>query len=456
MFLSTPVKTIQLSRGKHMFGKIMQWLQTNTFNESNKKQQYSRTQPVTWATSQYPPSPLSKPHFDVGLSLFHTDRNVLEPDGMDPRILFPTYRELRDTVPDVSAGIWAWVRLCTTAQHFSIDDGNEVQQIDARHILRSLDRRILTYQHEHEKGVNALVQHFFLSVFTYGAFAGEVVVNHDRNEIESFIVIDPATIRFQMQTGTRELLPCQILDDGTLVRLNPSSFFYYGLDTDGLNPYGRSPLSSLSVMVNIQDQLINDMASAQHNAGYPTIHFKMKKPEREKGENLTGYNNRIKSEIEQIRTEVEAKKTETNLITYDNLEVSYIGPKGNNFQWSESIQAISEQVISALHLAPFMIGRNWGTTESWGSAQYQLLTNNARTVQEGAKRLAEWLRNLELALHGSPCCVTHQFTPHHHLDAADRAKALQFNSDAIINLLEKGLINEDTAKKKIDTFLQHV
>lgn len=440
-----------------MFGKIKQWLQDTDSKEiKSYNQSASRSQPVTWAVSQYPPAPLSKPHFDVGLSFFHSNQDVLETGGVDPRILFPTYRELRDNVPDISAGIWAWVRLCATAQHCSINDGDELQQQEAKHVLRALDRRILTYQHEREKGVDALVNSFFLSVFTYGAFAGEIVVNHEKHQIENFIVIDPATVRFQVQSGTRELLPCQLLDDGTLIRLNPSSFFYYGLDTDGLNPYGRSPLSSLSLMVKIQEQLINDMASAQHNAGYPTIHFKLKTPERDKSEPLSKYNERMKDEINLVRAEVENKKTETNLITYDNLEVSYIGPKGNSHQWSESIQAISEQVVSALHLAPFMIGRNWGTTESWGSAQYQLLTNNARSVQEGAKRLAEWVRNLELVLHGLPCCVTHQFTPHHHLDADVRAQAFQTNSETIIKLLEKEMIEKEEAKKKLNTFLLHI
>lgn len=440
-----------------MLGKIMQWLQeTNKTQSQTKTKTPTRSQPVAWAAADFPSSPLSKPHFDVGLSLFHSQQDVLQPEGVDPRILFPAYRELRDSIPDVSAGIWAWVRLCATEQYYSLLDGDEMQQQEARHILRALDRRILTYQHEREKGVDALVQNFFLSVFTYGAFAGEVVVDHDRREIAGFIVMDPATVRFEMQPDSRELLPCQLLDDGTLVQLNPSSFFYYGLDTDGLYPYGRSPLSSLSVMVKIQEQLIHDMASAQHNAGYPTIHFKIKTPERQKSESLNSYHERMKAEIGQVQTEVEQRKTDSNLITFDNIEVSYIGPKGQSHQWTESIQAVSEQVISALHLAPFMIGRNWGTTETWGSAQYQLLTNNARSVQEGAKRLAEWLRNLELILHSSPCCVSHHFTPHHHLDAADRARAFQTGTKTIITLLEKGLIDDETAKKKIEVFMQHV
>jgi len=166
------------------------------------------------------------------------------------------------------------------------------------------------------------------------------------------------------------------------------------------------------------------------------------------------YNARLQEELEALRAEVHRRDADSNLITFDNVRVSYIGPDGYSHQWRESLQAIGEQVISALHLAPFMIGRNWGTTESWGTAQYQLLTNNARTVQEGAKRLAEWLRNLELTLQGSPLTVRHHFAPHHHLDADGRAQALQTTADTLVTLADKGLLDPAAARQRIETLLR--
>ena len=154
------------------------------------------------------------------------------------------------------------------------------------------------------------------------------------------------------------------------------------------------------------------------------------------GEHGNDYNQRLNHELEMIRNEIRRRETDSNLITLDNVEVRYVGPNGSSFHWSESLQAISEQVISALHMAPFMIGRNWGTTQTWGTAQYQLLTNNARSVQK-AKCPAEWLRNLELILQGFSS-KSYTTSLHHHIDSVDRACAFRTSASTFIELSEKG------------------
>jgi len=431
-----------------MFNALNKWFKRG-INASPQKRS------ISWIPkSTMPSKPLSLPFPSEPRMLIGSKSDYLLPSGIDPRILFPVLRRLRDYIPDVSAGVWAWVRLCTTALSYSFEDGSAASQQEAKTILRSLDRRIYGFQNEREKGVETLTQCFFLSVFTYGAFCGEVVLDDLHRKIERFIIIDPATIRFKMNSITREYQPYQIQSDGGLVALNSASFFYFGLDTDGLSPYGRSPLLALPLVVKLQQQLINDMARAQHNAGYPTIHFKIAEPQRESRESASNYNMRLQQKIQSVNEELQDKKTDSNLVTFDNVDVQYIGPGGNLHQWSESIQAIGEQVISALHLAPFMIGRNWGTTQSWGAAQYMLLTNNARTVQEGAKRLVDWLRNLELALQGNPLSVIHQFAPHHHIDSYDRARAFQTSARTLSMLSENGLLDPDVAKQRIETLMR--
>ncbi|HPP01072.1 MAG TPA: hypothetical protein PLX83_10785 [bacterium] len=431
-----------------MWPRIRNW-----FAKPSSPESPVRARKVAWAPpSKLPVSPRSRPLYEG--FLFGPEGDYGPPPGLDPRILFPFLRRLRDTIPDVSAGVWAWVRLCSTPQSYSLSEGSEAEQARARAVLDALDRRLVDLPTGQDHGVEALVQCFFLSVFTYGAFCGEVVLEDSRRRIDRFLIIDPATIRFRPDARSRRFLPFQIQGDGTLTPLHPASFFYFGLDTDGLSPYGRSPLLALPLVVKLQQQMLRDMARAQHNAGYPMVHFQMAKPEPGLREQPGAYNARMQEELEALRSEVRERETDSNLVTFDNVRVSYIGPDGYAHQWEESLRAIGEQVISALHLAPFMLGRNWGTTESWGTAQYQLLTNNARTVQEGAKRLAEWLRNLELALQGSPLSVRHHFAPHHHLDADGRARALQTTANTLVALAEKGLLDSAAARQRIETLLR--
>ncbi len=434
-----------------MFHRFRQWLKKKSAVPTPHVRSFAW---IPEKKTDLPIHPKSHPFSENPLSLWNDTDDYLAPAGIDFRILFPILRRLRDYIPDVSAGVWAWVRLCSTPQSFSLSGASEADQAHARSLLSNLDNRIFEFQHERDRGVEALVQCFFLSVFTYGSFCGEVVLHESRKRIDRFIVIDPAVIRFKLDPSTRELRPYQILNDSSLIPLNPASFYYFGLDTDGLSPYGRSPLLALPFVVKLQQQMLADMAKAQHNAGYPAVHFRLQTPERMTSETPNEYYERVLNEIQTTRNEIERKKSDSNFVSFDNMDVRYIGPSGNTLQWSESMQAIGEQVVSALHLAPFMIGRNWGTTQSWGTAQYQLLTNNAKTVQEGAKRLAEWLRNLELILQGSPVKVTHHFAPHHHLDAADRASAFKTSAETLVMLNEKGFIDSQAVKQRMENLLR--
>jgi hypothetical protein len=388
-----------------------------------------------------PTRPLSMPLSSRGPLGYMSDPDLIPPPEPDPSILFPVLRYLRDNIPDVSAGVWAWVRLCNTPQTVRLEGGSAHDVSQAREILALLDARIHEFEHAKGQGMESLVAAFFLSIFTYGSFAGEVVLTDDRRAIDKFYIIDPATIRFRRTRYDRHLVPYQLLPDGKTIRLTPGSFFYCGLDAEGDTPYGRSPLLALPLVARVQQQMIVDLARASHNAGFPTLHVKYSPGLARPGESPSAFNERTAREFTEIRDRLRDKKTDSNFITFDNIQVEYIGPGGTRTRWMESLQAVSEQVISALHLAPFMVGRNWGTTESWGTAQYQLLTNHAVTVQESAKRMVEWLRNLELSLHGIPVICHHQFSPHRKLDefGAARAEALKIKTG--LELMDRKILS---------------
>lgn len=384
------------------------------------------------------------------------EQEIAAPPEGDPRVLFPLFRWMREHIPDVSAGVWAWVRICNTPllHHLTCDEPWTAEEVE--HVLTDLDRRIFGAIGEQNRGVESLVQSFFLSIFTYGAFAGEVILDREWKGLGRFVMIDPATVRFRLDASTGRYLPYQIQPDNSLIALNEASFFYFGLDTDGLSPYGRSPLMSLPMVVRAQQQLLQDMQRSQHNAGYPLLHFRLKPSGREPGESNQDYIQRLHREMEDVRSVIGDRQPEHNLVTYDTVQVEYLNSSGTAMQWSESLQAISEQVISALHLAPFMLGRNWGTTQSWGNAQYQLIANNARSVQVGALRLADWLRNLHLSMLGIGVRVEHRFEPHHLLDLGDRAKAFREFSQSILRLKQDGIMDEADVKQRLKNLLRYL
>ena len=374
----------------------------------------------------------------------------IEPQDVSPERWHPFLRYLRDRIPDVAAGVWAWVRLCSTKRTIEFVGGSRVQREEAQRLLERMENELLESAFDHRPGLDGIVEQFFQSVFTVGAYAGELVATNDRKGIDRFYPIDPATIRFKRFPTSGRMTPYQIQEDGELIRLREESLFYYGLDRDPSNPYGRSPLSALPMVVRLQQQLFEDMGKAAHNAGYPALHVKYGAPERDQGETLADYQNRVQGDFESISTAMRTRSPESNFLTQDNIHIEYVGPTGQMLRWRETLETVSEQVVSALHLAPFLIGRNYGTTQSWARAQYDLMVNNAGSVQRAAGRLVDWIVNLELAMRGSPVRGRCRFAPHSAWNDIDEARAQSIRLSTLLKLKENGLITDDQLRARFE------
>jgi hypothetical protein len=359
-------------------------------------------------------------------------------------------RYLRDHLPDVSAGVWAWVRLCSTKRTTELVGGSQPQRRQAQVAIDLLQEHLLETSLDHRPGLDGLVEQFFQSVFTVGAFAGELVATEDRAGLEMFQPVDPASIRFRRYPTSGRLVPYQQQNEGELVALREESFFYFGLDTDPANPYGRSPLSALPFVLKLQQQLFEDMGKASHNAGYPTLHVKFSAPDREAGESLADYQDRVQQDFESIAGAMRSRSPESNFLTQNNIEIAYVGPSGQMLRWRETLETVSEQVVAALHLAPFLIGRNYGTTQSWARAQYDLMVNNAASVQRAAARLVDWILNLELALRGLPVRTSTRFAPHTAWNDLDEANAQKTRLETLLLLRDRGLIDDDQLRVRLE------
>jgi len=374
----------------------------------------------------------------------------IEPEDFPPERWHPFLRFLRDHIPDVAAGVWAWVRLCSTGRTLELVGGTEDQRGVARFYLKALEEELLESSFDHRPGFDGIVEQFFQSVFTVGAYAGELVADEDQRGVSRFYPVDPATIRFKRFPTSGRMAPFQLTEQGELIPLKEESFFYFGLDTDPANPYGRSPLSTLPFVLRLQQQLFEDMGKAAHNAGYPALHVKYSAPEKEPGESRADYDARVQQDFESISTAMTTRSPDSNFLTQDNIEISYVGPNGQMLKWRETLETISEQVVSALHLAPFMIGRNYGTTQSWARAQYDLMVNNAASVQRAAARLVDWIANIELALKGSPVRAHCRFSPHTSWNDVDEARAESIRLQSLVKMNEIGLIDKEEILRRLE------
>lgn len=309
-----------------------------------------------------------------------------------PFCMLQVYRFLRDAIPDISDAVWTWKRLCQTGYEVEIvHASSEAARNRAERLVRELDRRV----NGGDRGMDGLLDVFLGSLFTYGAAALEIVLSQSRETIWDVVPVDVWTVRFRREDGVVQ--PYQV-HEGKEIALPRDRFIYVGMDRDGTNPYGRSMLRSLPFVVKIQQRLMEDMAKATHNAGWSKLHVAYTPEGRQRGESAEAYEQRIGGNFESLRSKLSGLEADQNLVTYDNIRIAVVQGNQQAQVFYENHKAIEEQVITGMHLMPILLGRNYGTTETYGTAQFEIINRQVESVNRNVQRILERLYNFELSL----------------------------------------------------------
>ena len=360
-----------------------------------------------------------------------------------PFFMLQVYRFLRDAIPDVSDAVWTWKRLCQTGYDIEIlDASSDVAKRRARRLLRELDQRV----NSGDRGMDGLLEVFYTSLFTYGAAALEIVPTQSRESIHDVVPVDVWTVRFRRENGV--LQPYQ-LHEGEVIRLPRERFIYIGLDRDGTNPYGRSMLRSIPFVVKIQQRILEDMAKATHNAGWAKLHVRYTPEPRERGESGEAYAARIDKNFSELRERLDGLEVDQNLVTYDNVAVDLVRGDQRSVVFYENHKAVEEQVITGTHLMPILLGRNYGTTETYGTAQFEIVNRQVESVNRSVKRILERLYNFELALMWGSARARVDMRHNRTVDAEREAAAREKDIANAVTLRDEGFLSHDEAAKTL-------
>ena len=356
-----------------------------------------------------------------------------------PFYMLGVYRFLRDAIPDISDAVWTWKRLCQTGYDIEImDASSELAEHRARRLLDELNQRV----NSGDRGMEGLLDVFYASLFTYGAAALEIVLSKSRESIWDVVPVDVWTIRFKREGS--QLHPYQ-LHDGDEIPLPPERLLYLGLDRDGTNPYGRSMLRSIPFVVKTQQRLMEDMAKATHNAGWTKLHVQYSPEERQRGESVEKYQERMAGNLEALRSKLSGLETDQNLVTYDNVNVSLIRGDQRSQVFYANHKAIEEQVITGMHLMPILLGRNYGTTETYGTAQFEIINRQVEAVNRSVKRMLERLYNFELALMWGEAKARVHMRSNRTVDVLKEAQAREKEIANALALRDAGFLSHEAA-----------
>ncbi|MCP4608914.1 MAG: hypothetical protein GY845_09395 [Planctomycetes bacterium] len=350
--------------------------------------------------------------------------------------------------PAAGAAVWTWKNLCSTKQEVKFLGNSDSQKKKAVEETLELDKRISPFKFVKTDGMQFLISIFFKYIFTYGRFCGDMILDANNQGVATFKIGDPFKVRFD----ENRIPYVQRGDSQIYVKANEETFYYYGLNMDWENPYGSALMDSATELMYMAKQMLIDMQLASGNAGTPRLHIKIGQPQKLETEDDEDYTNRINSYFDSYVDQLVDLAPDDNFYSWDDVTVDTIGGwvGGSGFVWRNNRQVLDEEILSAFHLFPWVVGKSSQTTKNWVRSQFDLLLAQVESLQMEAGKFADWLRNTNLALVGiNDIRTKHTFSMLRDPAMKDIAIAERFQ---IANVKEKvlmGIISIDDGAREL-------
>lgn len=319
--------------------------------------------------------------------------------------------------PDVSQAVWSFQRLCMQGINIEIRDLNGNRLNDAEELFNYQCRFWNTLG---EDGLDGLIDNLHKTGLLYNIMMIEVVVSSvNENTFSGIYIIDPRTVEFQLEErdGVERWIPYQD-QDGDKVDLTQGNVFWVSVNTDITTPTGPYLLESAIPAVDYKLQTIRDSSAVLRRQGYPYNIFSINK-ERVVNSLPTSQQNdpdKVKKAIQEavnLASSVAVNREPTqDIVVTDDIEVN----RSSNNTASSSVdirawlEPIDIQMLNGCKTLGFLMNRNSGTTESWGTVQMKVITDMVKSFQRKSKRLIEYVGTMWLQLNGyqGTLTVTHK------------------------------------------------
>lgn len=361
------------------------------------------------------------------------------------------YRYLRDYVPAIKAAINTWAQICNTSGRFVWPEHlTEVEQARLELHVEQMLARLSPFGPAAAAPREQMLSNLFVGLFTDGAFATELVANKSLTGIDSLQWIDPGSLEFR--PGRNGRIALWQIQGTRSVSLASPSVYYQPLSLGIDRPEGSSLLSAVPFAARIEQALVADLGRAMHNAGYARLHVKLTPPEKQPGESDSAYAARCSSYFDETVRQLRDLEPDDNAVTWNDVEIATVEPRGRSSTqsgWFVNHRALIEEICAATHLAPFMLGYSFGTTQSWGRFKYGMAMRMARHFQELAARFLEWLAAVDLALSGENTFPGFEFDRPDFLQFVEEQQAAKLRTEVVVAQRDAGVIDEVEARRRL-------
>lgn len=309
--------------------------------------------------------------------------------------------------PDVSMAVWAFQRLAMQGVNIEITDLKGNRLVEAEDLF---NMQCKYWNRIGNDGLDGLIDNLHKTGLLYNTMMIEVVVDKTGNNTFSGIyIIDPRTIEWKLEDrdGIEQWIPYQD-QEGNKVDLTTGNIFWVVSNPDITSPKGPYLLEPAIPAVDYKLQTIKDSSVVLRRQGYPYNIYSINKERVINSLPAASRNN--KKEVRQaIREAVELatnvavnREPTQDIVVTDDIEInrstnSSAGSSIDIRAWTEEVDL---QLLNACKTLGFLMNRNSGSTESWGTVQMKLITDMVKSYQNKSKRLIENIGTIWLQLNG--------------------------------------------------------
>lgn len=393
-----------------------------------------------------------------------SDWRVLDLDTDTLNVLSPSrlIELLADLSPEVSAGIWGFLRLCNpgweaVALRPGSDEGDKRAQAALDAFLRNCTG---VYDESTAVPFDTIVNMLFMSAFLRGAFLSELVLSDDGRMPVNLATPDPYVIRFKQITDPVRGPVWQLgqYHGSTWVALNRETIQYVPIDPLPGNPYGRALVSPALFTCLFLIGLLHDLRRVVSQQGYPRLDIaidfeklsEIAPPEAATG--TTGFQtwvNEIISEVQTFYAELEPDDAyvHSSIISV-NRPVGTINAE--SLGMVDSLVAKLERMAArAMKAMPLLFGIDDATSDANANRQWEIQAAGIKAIQHLCETLLEKELTLALQCQGIQARVKFRFGE---LRAAELLRDAQTETMKITNAKAKydnGWISQDEASQEV-------
>jgi len=309
--------------------------------------------------------------------------------------------------PDVSQSVWAFQRLCMQGINIEIKDLNGKRLPDAE--------KLFNYQCRHwnvlgEDGLDGIIDTLHKVGLLYNVMMVEVVVDkNNENTFSGIYIIDPRTLEWKLETrdGVEKWIPYQ-QGQNESIDLTKGNIFWVITNPNISAPNGHFLLESAVPAVDYKLQTIRDSSAVLRRQGYPYNIYTINKERVVKSLPASKQNDKdavrdaIRDAVDLAAGVAVNREPTQDIVVTDDIEVN----RNSNSSASSAIdtrawfETIDVQMLNGCKTLGFLMNRNSGSTESWGTVQMKIITDMVKSFQNKSKRLIEDIGALWLQLNG--------------------------------------------------------